>query len=114
MQGGEGGLPVLVLREVVIALQALEPSTNFDLMAAEGPVDVIVDGKEIARNGVVAADIAARAGDLRCAVGGSGAGDDDGADGTTSDEAGDIDRGAAEEIEGCAGEAETCCVEQPR
>ena len=89
MQGGEGGLAVLVLREVVVALQALEPSADFDLMLADGPVDVIVEGEEVARDGVVAADVAARAGDLRCAVGGGGAGDDDGADGTAGDEAGD-------------------------
>ena len=35
LQGGEGGLAILVLREVVVALQALEPSTDFELMAAD-------------------------------------------------------------------------------
>ena len=91
MQGGEGGLAILILREVVVALEALEPSADFELMAADGPVDVVVEGEEIARDGVVAADVAAGAGDLRGAVGGGGAGDDDGADGAPGDEAGDID-----------------------
>ena len=75
---------------------------------------MVVEGKEIARDGVVAADVAAGAGDLRGAVGGSGAGDDDGADGTAGDEAGDIDGGAAEKVERGAGEAEACGVEQLR
>src|ERR1700761_1739875 len=83
-------------------------------MAAEGRVDVVVEGEEIARDGIVAADVAARASDLRCAVRGGGSGDDDGADRAAADEAGDIDGGAAEEIERGAGEAEARRVEQAR
>ena len=59
LQGGEGGLAILVLGEVVVGLQALEPAADFDLVAADGPVDVVVEGEEIARGGVVAADVGA-------------------------------------------------------
>ena len=99
LQSGEGCLPILVLREVVVALETLQPAADFELMTAGCPVDVIVEGEEIACDGVVAADVAACAGDLRCAVRSCGTGDDDGADGPAADEAGNIDGGRAEEVE---------------
>ena len=40
--------PALVLCEIVVALESLEPSTDFDLVASEGPVDVSSTVKKIA------------------------------------------------------------------
>ena len=77
--GAERSLPVLVLREQVVGLHALQPDAGFDLIAPARPVDVIVPGEQIARRAVVAARVGARAGDRRCAVRGRAAADDDGA-----------------------------------
>jgi len=52
---GEGGLAVLVLGEVVVRLQALNPSTGLDLVAAVAPEDVVVEGEEVAGGGAGAA-----------------------------------------------------------
>ena len=114
LQCSEGGLTVLVLREVVVALEFLDPSTDFDLVAAEGPVDVVVEGEKIARYSVVVAHVAAGAGDLRSAVRRGGAGDNDGAHRTAAHEAGNVDCSRAQKIERCPGIAEACRVEQAR
>ena len=114
---GEAGLAVLVLREVVVGLEALEPAAGFDLVAAAGAEDVVVEGEEVAGGGVVGAYVGAGAGDLGGAVGGGGAGDDDGADGLACDPAGDdglIAAGRAEEVEGGAGVADAGGVEEVR
>ena len=63
-EGGEAGLAVLILREVVVGLEALEPAAGFDLVAAGGEEDVVVEGEEVAGDGVVRADVGAGAGDL--------------------------------------------------
>src|SRR5215472_4387263 len=86
LQRGEGGLAVLVLCEVVVGLQALEPGAEFDLMMADGPEDVVVEGEEVARDGVVGTDVGAGGGDLRAAVGCGGTCDDDGAGGLAGNE----------------------------
>ena len=65
VQGAEGGLAVLILGEIVVGLNALEPDAGFDLIAAARPVDVVVEGEEVARGGVVAADVGAGLRDLR-------------------------------------------------
>ncbi len=77
----ERRLSVLVLREVVVGLQPLHPGAEFELMMADGPEDVVVEGEEVAGDGVVGADVGASGGDLRAAVGCGGTGDDDGAGG---------------------------------
>ena len=64
----EGGLAVLILREQIVGLHALQPSAGFDLLAAFGPVDVIVFGEEIARGAVVATHVGACASDGGSAV----------------------------------------------
>ena len=97
-------------------MQTLEPAAGLDLMAADGVEDVVVEGEEVAGDGVVGADVGAGAGDLRRAVGGGGAGDDDGADGLARQEGaargGDVSGDGAEEEEAGAREAEARGVEQ--
>jgi hypothetical protein len=111
-EGGEGGLAELVLGEVVVGLEALDPAAGLDLVAADGVEDVVVEGKEISNGAVVGAYVASCSGDLGGAVGSGGSGDDDGSHGLAGDEAGGGDGGAAEEEEVGAGEADAGGVEE--
>ena len=74
---GEAGLAVLILCEVVVGLEELEPAACLDLLPAAGVVDVIVEGEEVARGSVVGSDVGAGGGDGGGSVGGGGSGDDD-------------------------------------
>ena len=60
----------MILREVVVGLQALEPDAAFEGVLADGVEDVVVEGEEVAGDGVVGAYVGAGAGDGRRAVGG--------------------------------------------
>ena len=115
---GEGSLAVLVLSEVVVGLERLEPHAGLNLMARARVEDMVVDGVEIAGCGVVGSDIAAGAGDLRRAVGGSGPSNDDGASRFARKEARSVglDRrgNTAEEEKAGARVADAGCVEQVR
>ena len=57
LQGAERSLAILVLRQQVVGLDALQPDAGLDLIAAVRPVDVIVQREEIARGAVVAAHV---------------------------------------------------------
>ena len=116
---GKGGLAELVLGEIVVRLEPLQPAADLKLVMTAGVEDVIVERVEIAGGGVVGADVGAGLGDLRAAVRRSGAGDDDGAYGFAGNEARCGDGGRAKEEELGAGEADravlsrreekTCC-----
>jgi hypothetical protein len=80
---GEAGLAVLVLREVVVGLQALEPDAALDGVLADGVIGVVVYGEEGAGDAVVGAYVRACSGDGGGSVRGCGAGDDDGVGGNT-------------------------------
>ncbi len=60
---GEAGLAVLILREVVVGLEELEPAAGFDLLASTRPEDVVVEGKEITRSRVVRSNVSSCSGD---------------------------------------------------
>ena len=114
----EGGLPQLILRKIVVRIKPLHPAPRFDGVAAEGQVDVVVEGVEIAGDGIVGADVGARSCNLRSSVRGSGAGDHDGPYRATGVEARD-GRPAqwgrrSKKIEGGSGVAKTQSVEQAR
>ena len=108
------GLAVLVLSEQIVRLNSLQPDTGFDLVASPGPIDVVVEGEEVAGGGVVGANVEACLGDLRRAVGCGAAADDDDADRLACDPSRHINgRGAGEEVAG-ARVAKACGVEKRR
>ena len=63
MQRSEAGLAVLVLRQVVVRLEQLQPAAGLDLLLAARVEDVVVEGEQVARGGVVRAHVGARGGD---------------------------------------------------
>ncbi len=67
---------------------------------------MIVPGEEVAHGVQVAAGICARKADLRCAVEGRAATNDDCTDGFPCNPTGETDGGFSCEVEGGAGEAE--------
>ena len=117
-EGAEAGLAVLVLREVVVGLEALEPDAALQGVLADGVVDVVVEGVEVAGDAIVGADVGAGSGDGGRAVRGGGARDDECIAGNAGTDAG-CERllgggNVAVEVEVGAGEADAGDVEEVR
>ena len=106
----------MVLGEVVVGLEALEPDAAFEGVLAEGVEGVVVEGEEVAGDGVVGAGVGSGGGDGGGSVGGSGAGDDDGVGGDAGADRGREGllgrRDVAGEVEAGAGEAEAGDVDE--
>ena len=64
-QRREGSLAVLVLGEIIVGLQALQPDSGLDGVLADGVIRMIVEGVEIPRDAVVRSDIRPGGGDGR-------------------------------------------------
>ncbi len=61
-------MSILVLRQVVIRLQPLQPHADLDLVPSTGPENMVVHGEEITDSLVVAAGVRARQRHLRGAI----------------------------------------------
>ena len=113
---GEAGLTVLVLRQVVVGLEELQPSAGLDLLAPARVEDVVVEGEEVAGSGVIGADVGAGGGNCGGSIGGGGACDHDRAGGFAGEEGWgdglDRRRDGAEEVEVGARDADAAGVEQ--
>jgi hypothetical protein len=62
-QRRERGLAVLVLRKVVVGFQMLQPDASLDGVLADGVVEVVVVGEEVAGDAIVGAYVSTRRGD---------------------------------------------------
>ena len=69
-EAGEGGLAVLAESNVFVRLELLEPGTEIELMLAVRPTHAVFVGIEVARDGEIAAVVAAGKSYLRLRIGG--------------------------------------------
>lgn len=103
--------------EVFVGAEALEPSTDVDLMAAFGEGGAIFIGKEIASNAEITAVVATGETELGGGIGGRAASDNDGTEWEAAEETGFAGCGSAgsgftrEEVGG-AGKTDTGGVEK--
>jgi hypothetical protein len=86
-EGGERCLSILVLSQVVIRLQPLQPYANLELVPSAGPENMFVHGEEVAHCLVVAAGVRARQRDLGGAIRCGASRDHNGADWLAGDPA---------------------------
>src|SRR5262249_51798331 len=67
-KASERGLPVLILRQIIVVLNALDPETRINAMNPAREIEVIFVSEQIADRRQVAPGVRPRLCDLRCSV----------------------------------------------
>ena len=64
----KAGLPILILRQIIVGLDLLQPSADLNLMRAMSEDHMVVIGEQIPHGAQVAAGVGARRSNLRGCV----------------------------------------------